>query len=264
LIPWRGNHYSVPPELAPAQVIVSHRLGTTHLDIAVKDGTVIARHRRAVNGLGATIRDTGHVVTLNQAAMAGANTARRHRRKERIPPGIEALTAAAVLREGPKNSLGSATNPLAACERAVLPGLLDEATASGRSTTETLARIMSVGIDQAESRKLAGSLCFANLPTVARLDTFDSDRAKGIDRSLLNEVGTCRWIETATNVLLIGPPGVGKTHLAAGWGGPPRMLDIASISPPARPSWPRAAQGRHRTAMVIDHALLRRPCAVDH
>ena len=33
---------------------------------------------------------------------------------------------------------------------------------------------------------------------------------------LINELGTCRYLETATNVLLIGPPGVGKTHLAVG------------------------------------------------
>jgi hypothetical protein len=118
LVAWRGNYYSVPPELAAAQVMVSHRLGTNHLDIAVKDGTVIARHQRAANGLGATIRDTGHVIALNQAALAGANTARPHRRKERIPPGIEALAAAAVLRETPQNTLESATNPLAAYERA--------------------------------------------------------------------------------------------------------------------------------------------------
>jgi DNA replication protein DnaC len=50
-------------------------------------------------------------------------------------------------------------------------------------------------------------LRFANLPTPATLEDFD--HAQGIDRSLLNELGTCRWIDTATNVLLIGPPGTG-------------------------------------------------------
>ena len=56
------------------------------------------------------------------------------------------------------------------------------------------------------------------LDNVARLDDFDLDSASGIDRLLLAELGTCRYLETATNVLLIGPPGVGKTHLATGLG----------------------------------------------
>lgn len=99
-----------------------------------------------------------------------------------------------------------------------LPGLLDEATVAGWSTTETLTRIMSVEVQEAEARKLAGRLRFANLPTESRLENFSLDHAQGIDRSLLNELGTCRWIDTATNILLIGPPGVGKTHLAAGLG----------------------------------------------
>ena len=50
------------------------------------------------------------------------------------------------------------------------------------------------------------------------LDDFDLDAASGIDTSLLAELGTCRYIDTATNVLLIGPPGVGKTHIATGLG----------------------------------------------
>lgn len=33
---------------------------------------------------------------------------------------------------------------------------------------------------------------------------------------MIDELGTCRYLETATNVLLIGPPGVGKTHLSGG------------------------------------------------
>lgn len=77
---------------------------------------------------------------------------------------------------------------------------------------------MSVEVDQAEARKLAGRLRFANLRTESLLENFNLDYAKGIDQSLLNELGTCRWIDTATNILLIGPPAVGKTHLAAGLG----------------------------------------------
>ncbi len=65
---------------------------------------------------------------------------------------------------------------------------------------------------------MAGRFRFANLPTGQTLDDFDHDAASGIDRSLLAELGTCRFIDTATNVLLIGPPGVGKTHIATGLG----------------------------------------------
>ena len=37
-----------------------------------------------------------------------------------------------------------------------------------------------------------------------------------MDRKFLDELATCRWLESATNILLVGPPGTGKTHLAVG------------------------------------------------
>src|SRR5258705_13929077 len=40
--------------------------------------------------------------------------------------------------------------------------------------------------------------------------------APGIDRSLFADRATCRYLESATNILLIGPPGTGKTHLSVG------------------------------------------------
>jgi hypothetical protein len=40
------------------------------------------------------VRDSGHVIALDTAAMATANTGRPHRRKERIPPGPAAKSAA--------------------------------------------------------------------------------------------------------------------------------------------------------------------------
>jgi transposase len=97
LIDWRGNRYSVPPELAAAKVVVQQRLGADIIDIATAAGTVIARHRVAEPGLGVTIRDTGHVTALEAIAMASAPPGRPHRRKERIPPGAAARRAAAVL-----------------------------------------------------------------------------------------------------------------------------------------------------------------------
>jgi transposase len=99
LVAWRGNRYSVPPELAAAQVTVSHPVGADHVDIATAAGIVIARHRLAADGLGVTVRDHGHVLALDAAAMAaGAAGGRPHRRKERIPPGQDARAAAETLR----------------------------------------------------------------------------------------------------------------------------------------------------------------------
>jgi transposase len=97
LVSYRGNRYSVPPELAAAAVTVSHPVGGEFLDIATTTGIVIARHRMATDGLGVMVRDSGHVIALDTAAMATAATGRPHRRKERIPPGPAAKAAAAQL-----------------------------------------------------------------------------------------------------------------------------------------------------------------------
>ncbi len=97
LIDWRGNRYSVPPELAAAKVVVQQRLDTDTIDIATVSGAVVARHKVAQPGLGVTIRDTGHITALEAIALASAPPGRPHRRKERIPPGPVALRAARAL-----------------------------------------------------------------------------------------------------------------------------------------------------------------------
>ncbi|GAC51100.1 DDE-type integrase/transposase/recombinase [Gordonia sp. w5E2] len=105
LVAWRGNQYSVPPEVAMSEVTVSERLGDGHIDIATDSGIVIARHRLATPGSGAQVRDHGHVVALETLAKAGASSSRRpHRRKERIPPGQAARDAANTLRHNTTNT----------------------------------------------------------------------------------------------------------------------------------------------------------------
>jgi DNA replication protein DnaC len=94
-----------------------------------------------------------------------------------------------------------------------LPGVLDTARADGLSLTAALEQLLRIEVDAVEARKLAGRLRFACLPTPASLADIDYD-ATSLDRKLVDELATCRYLETATNVLMIGPPGVGKTMLA--------------------------------------------------
>ena len=98
LVAWRGNFYSVPPELARAAVTVSQRLGARCIDIATTGGIVIARHELAPDGAGVMVRAHGHVIALEATVLAGHDTRAPHRRKERIPPGPAARTAAETLR----------------------------------------------------------------------------------------------------------------------------------------------------------------------
>jgi hypothetical protein len=118
LVAYRGNQYSVPPELAAATVTVSRPVGGQVLDISTSTGIVVARHRLAPDGAGVLVRDHGHVAALDTAAMAAAAATRRpHRRKERIPPGEAARTAADALRGDPQPTLSPIID-LASYERA--------------------------------------------------------------------------------------------------------------------------------------------------
>jgi hypothetical protein len=113
LVAFRGNRYSVPPQLHGTTVSVSVRLGATHLDIATipepgRGGTVptvVARHTLAPAGAGATIRDAGHVTALTEPALAAFTTTTPHRRKERRPPSAAARAEAdRVRRPNPEDA----------------------------------------------------------------------------------------------------------------------------------------------------------------
>ena len=97
-----------------------------------------------------------------------------------------------------------------------LPAVLDQASTEGLTMTAALERLLAIEVTANQARRLAGRLRFASLPTPATLEDFDYDAAPAVDLALIGELATCRYLETATNILLIGPPGLGKTHLAVG------------------------------------------------
>ena len=99
-----------------------------------------------------------------------------------------------------------------------LPGALDQASASNLSHTAFLERLLAVEVTATTARRQASLARFACLPAPWQLADFDFDAQPSVDRKLIAELGTLRFLDDATNVLLIGPPGVGKTMLAVGLG----------------------------------------------
>jgi len=97
-----------------------------------------------------------------------------------------------------------------------LPAVLDVAATEKLTVTATLERLLAIEVNATEARRLAGRLRFACLPTPATLEDFDYDAGSGVDPHLIADLATGRYLESATNILMIGPPGVGKTHLAVG------------------------------------------------
>ena len=97
-----------------------------------------------------------------------------------------------------------------------LPGVLEEAKSEKLGHTAMLERLLGLEVEATEQRRRASLERFASLPAPWRLEDFDFDAQPSVDRSLVNELGTLRFLDDATNVLFIGPPGVGKTMLAIG------------------------------------------------
>lgn len=95
-----------------------------------------------------------------------------------------------------------------------LPGLLDHARDQQVSVLVALEQLMSIEAEAVEARRQASRLRFASLPQPWTLDAFDFSAQPGVDEALVRDLATLRFLDDATNVLLIGPPGVGKTMLA--------------------------------------------------
>lgn len=82
-----------------------------------------------------------------------------------------------------------------------------------RPLTETLADLFDQEITQRRQRAAKTRLKLSALPTVKTLEEFKTDQVEGITRKKLNELRTLAFIERKENIVLMGPSGLGKSHL---------------------------------------------------
>ncbi|MGH9943836.1 MAG: IS21-like element helper ATPase IstB [Pyrinomonadaceae bacterium] len=97
----------------------------------------------------------------------------------------------------------------AACHRAA---------AEGWSYSHFLGYLLDGELAERPRRTVELNLQFARFPYLKRLAEFDYAVPPGVDRRLIEELATGRFLAEGRNIVLLGPPGVGKTHLAISLG----------------------------------------------
>jgi DNA replication protein DnaC len=99
-----------------------------------------------------------------------------------------------------------------------LDSLLDEATRRDLTLPETLLLLCEVEVARREERRIQMGLGIAKFPYVRTLEGFDFAAQPSLDPKQVRELAACRWIASGDTLLIQGPPGVGKSHLAVALG----------------------------------------------
>jgi DNA replication protein DnaC len=94
----------------------------------------------------------------------------------------------------------------------------DQARAENWSHEEYLAAVLQRQVADRESAGTIMRIRTAHFPVIKTLEDFNLDHLPSLRRDLLAHLATGTFVAKAENVVLLGPPGLGKTHLAIGLG----------------------------------------------
>src|SRR4051812_36498735 len=100
--------------------------------------------------------------------------------------------------------------------RAAVDRLAERARAESWTHEEYLAACLAREVAARESHGGEGRIRAARFPSRKSLEDFDFDHARGLKRDVIAHLGTLDFVVTKENVVFLGPPGTGKTHLATG------------------------------------------------
>lgn len=98
----------------------------------------------------------------------------------------------------------------------VLDTVLETARVDDLAPVEVVDRLLDVELKARHDRRVETNLRFAGLPYRQRLEEFDFEAQPSVDPQLISRLSTLHFLEEGSNVLILGPPGVGKTALTVG------------------------------------------------
>ncbi len=112
-----------------------------------------------------------------------------------------------------------------ACERLTLKAVADqyavlaqEAVRDDHSFSDYLEHCLKAELDARRLRSQAMLVRIAGFPAIKLLDDFDFRFARGAPKKAIQDLASLAFIERKENIILLGPSGVGKTHLAIALG----------------------------------------------
>lgn len=99
-----------------------------------------------------------------------------------------------------------------------IEALVQQASAEELSYTDFLDQLLTEEVASKTAKNITMRTNLARFPFVKSLEAFDFGYQPSIDRKQLQTLASCHYIEHGENIVVLGPPGVGKTHLAVGLG----------------------------------------------
>ena len=97
-----------------------------------------------------------------------------------------------------------------------LDGVLDGAAREERAPVWVLDQLLSRERAHRFERRVNANLKLSGIPNRVTLEAFDYDAQPGVSKRVVEELATLRFVRDGHNVLILGPTGVGKTHIAIG------------------------------------------------
>jgi hypothetical protein len=115
---------------------------------------------------------------------------------------------------------------------AAVERLAERARAESWTYEEFLVACLQREVAARESHGGEGRIRAARFPARKALEDFDFDHQRSLKREQINHLGTLDFVAAKENVVFLGPPGTGKTHLSIGLGSEPAKQVTAPCSPP--------------------------------